>query len=143
DFLSDAALTTRIADVRARFASLVAAATQGRLLHDGMTVVIAGPPNAGKSSLLNALAGTDAAIVTDIPGTTRDVLRERIQLDGLPLHVIDTAGLRDSDDVVEAEGMRRARAEIERADRILLVVDATEAGAAKSTGLPEGLPVTV
>src|SRR5690606_7062587 len=118
DFLSDAALTTRIADVRARFASLVAAATQGRLLHDGMTVVIAGPPNAGKSSLLNALAGTDAAIVTDIPGTTRDVLRERIQLDGLPLHVIDTAGLRDSDDVVEAEGMRRARAESARAERV-------------------------
>lgn len=143
DFLSDAALSARIADVRERFRNLLAAAMQGRLLHDGMTVVIAGPPNAGKSSLLNALAGTDAAIVTDIPGTTRDVLRERIQLDGLPLHVIDTAGLRESDDVVEAEGMRRARAEIERADRVLLVVDAADPGAVERTAVPAGLPVTV
>lgn len=125
DLLTDNALGLRLAAVREQFESLTATATQGRLLHDGLTVVIAGPPNAGKSSLLNALAGTDAAIVTDIPGTTRDVLRERIQIDGLPLHVVDTAGLHESTDIVEAEGMRRARTEIARADRVLLVVDAT------------------
>ncbi len=88
-----------------------------------MTVVIAGRPNAGKSSLLNHLAGREAAIVTEIPGTTRDVLREYISIDGMPLHVIDTAGLRDSVDPVEQEGMRRAWREIEAADRILMVVD--------------------
>ncbi|HEX6929392.1 MAG TPA: tRNA uridine-5-carboxymethylaminomethyl(34) synthesis GTPase MnmE [Gammaproteobacteria bacterium] len=145
DFLSDAALSARLADVRRRFDILRAKAQQGRLLHDGLTVVIAGPPNAGKSSLLNALAGTDAAIVTDIPGTTRDVLRERIQLDGLPLHVIDTAGLRESTDAVEAEGVRRARAEFERADRLLLVVDSATANPAipELAELPPGLPVTI
>ncbi|HEX7047339.1 MAG TPA: tRNA uridine-5-carboxymethylaminomethyl(34) synthesis GTPase MnmE [Gammaproteobacteria bacterium] len=146
DFLSDTALKDRLSDVRGRFGTLTAAATQGRLLHDGLTVVIAGPPNAGKSSLLNALAGTDAAIVTDIPGTTRDVLRERIQIDGMPLHVVDTAGLRESTDVVEAEGMRRARREIENADRVLLVVEVTADAASLSEAqamLPHNLPVTV
>jgi tRNA modification GTPase len=88
-----------------------------------MTVVLAGQPNVGKSSLLNALAGRDAAIVTPVAGTTRDVLREHIQIDGLPLHIIDTAGLRDSDDPVEQEGVRRAWQQIEQADRILLIVD--------------------
>jgi tRNA modification GTPase len=87
--------------------------------------VIAGRPNAGKSSLLNALAGFDAAIVTEIPGTTRDLLRERIHVDGLPIHVVDTAGLRDTDDVIEVEGLRRARLEMSRADLVLYVVDAT------------------
>lgn len=146
DFLSDNALRDRLADVRKRFSVLQAAARQGRLLHDGLTVVIAGPPNAGKSSLLNALAGTEAAIVTEIPGTTRDILRERIQLDGLPLHVVDTAGLRESSDVVEAEGIRRARQEFERADRLLLVVDAsTDVAAAmrELENLPDRLPVTI
>lgn len=146
DFLSDHALRERLANVRGRFETLTAAATQGRLLHDGLTVVIAGPPNAGKSSLLNALAGADAAIVTDIPGTTRDVLRERIQLDGLPLHVVDTAGLRESADVVEAEGVRRARVEIERADRVLLVTDAAHddpRALRELAQLPEALPVTL
>src|SRR6185295_10386420 len=98
-------------------------AQQGSLLREGMTIVIAGAPNAGKSSLLNALAGKDAAIVTPIAGTTRDVLREHIQIDGLPLHIIDTAGLRDSPDEVEREGIRRAWREIENADHLLLVVD--------------------
>jgi len=88
-----------------------------------MEVVIAGRPNAGKSSLLNALAGRDSAIVTEIAGTTRDILREHIHIDGMPLHLIDTAGLRKSEDLVEQEGIRRAWAEIEKADRILLVVD--------------------
>src|SRR6185295_4187654 len=98
-------------------------AQQGSLLREGMTIVIAGASNAGKSSLLNALAGRDSAIVTPIAGTTRDVLREHIQIDGLPLHIIDTAGLRDSSDAVEQEGIRRAWREIERADHLLLVVD--------------------
>ena len=97
------------------------------MLRDGLTLVIAGRPNAGKSSLLNRLAGYDAAIVTPIPGTTRDVLRERIEIDGLPLHVLDTAGLRESPDEVEAEGIRRAHREMARADRVLFVVDASDA----------------
>ena len=124
----------------------MADAHQGQLLHDGMTVVIAGRPNAGKSSLLNALAGFEAAIVTDIPGTTRDVLRERIQIDGMPLHIIDTAGLRDSTDPVEQAGMQRARRAMENADRVLLVIDDqagyTAADAAILDGLPAGIPHT-
>ena len=91
-----------------------------------MTVVIAGRPNAGKSSLLNALAGRESAIVTDIAGTTRDILREHIHIDGMPLHIIDTAGLRDTDDVVEKIGVERAMAAIADADRILLMVDASQ-----------------
>ena len=96
DFLADRALGARMDDLRQRFAELAETARQGALLRDGLTVVIAGRPNAGKSSLLNRLAGYEAAIVTPIPGTTRDVLRERIAIDGLPLHVLDTAGLRES-----------------------------------------------
>jgi tRNA modification GTPase len=91
-----------------------------------MTVVIAGRPNAGKSSLLNKLAGYDAAIVTPIAGTTRDIVRERIDVDGMPLHVLDTAGLRQGGDAVEAEGIRRAKVEMTRADRVLFVIDAAE-----------------
>lgn len=125
DFLSDGVVADRIAKVQARIRLILVTARQGRLLHDGISVVLAGKPNAGKSSLLNALAGFDAAIVTDIEGTTRDVLRERIQIDGMPLHIIDTAGLRDSDNVVEQEGIRRARIEIEKADKILLLLDST------------------
>lgn len=142
DFLSDAALHERIDALRESFRKVLSGAQQGRLLRDGMTVVIAGPPNAGKSSLLNALAGTDAAIVTDIPGTTRDVLRERINIDGLPINVVDTAGLRESPDVVEAEGIRRARLEIGRADRVLLVMDTREDEPAVED-LPPQLPVTL
>jgi tRNA modification GTPase len=110
-----------------------------------MTVVIAGRPNAGKSSLLNRLTGRDTAIVTAIAGTTRDTLREFIQLDGLPLHVIDTAGLRDdTNDPVEQEGMRRARAEIAAADRILLLIDDHDPGNSETLlgSLPPELPVT-
>ncbi|MCF6337718.1 MAG: tRNA uridine-5-carboxymethylaminomethyl(34) synthesis GTPase MnmE [Gammaproteobacteria bacterium] len=127
DFLGDGQVQARLTAVMNTLAETRAAARQGNLLREGMTVVIAGRPNAGKSTLLNALAGRDTAIVTDIPGTTRDILREHIQLDGLPLHIIDTAGLRDSDDVVEQEGIRRAWAEIEGADRILLLHDASQA----------------
>ena len=152
DFLADPALTARVTALRTRFDAVTRAARQGRVLRDGLTVVIAGRPNAGKSSLLNVLAGHDAAIVTDLPGTTRDVVREQLELDGLPVTVLDTAGLRVAGegpaDVVEAEGIRRTRAEIARADRVLFVVDAAtdpaaEAYAAERTTLPEGVPVTL
>ncbi|HEC19827.1 MAG TPA: tRNA uridine-5-carboxymethylaminomethyl(34) synthesis GTPase MnmE [Gammaproteobacteria bacterium] len=126
DFLGDGQVQTKLNKVLKDLAETQAAARQGNLLREGMTVVIAGRPNAGKSTLLNALAGRETAIVTDIPGTTRDILREHIQIDGLPLHIIDTAGLRHSEDAVEQEGIRRAWAEIEGADRILLLHDATE-----------------
>ena len=111
--------------VREELSTVQREAGQGALLRDGMTVVIAGRPNAGKSSLLNALAGREAAIVTEIAGTTRDVLREHIHIDGMPLHVVDTAGLRDTDDHVEKIGVQRALKAIGEADRVLLVVDAT------------------
>jgi len=124
DFLADRELGERFRAMRAHFAGVLESARVGRLLREGMTVVIAGPPNAGKSSLLNRLAGYDAAIVTPIPGTTRDVLRERIHLDGMPLHVLDTAGLRAGGDIVEEEGVRRAQAEMQRAERVLFVIDA-------------------
>src|ERR1700752_647676 len=123
DFLDDAELSRRFVAMREHFAAVLESARVGALLHEGMTVVIAGRPNAGKSSLLNRLAGYDAAIVTEIPGTTRDIVRERIDIDGMPLHVLDTAGLRHAGDIVEEEGIRRARQEMTRADRILYVVD--------------------
>lgn len=126
DFLGDGVVERKIRDLSARVAKIQHTAQQGRLLRDGMTVVLAGKPNAGKSSLLNALAGHEAAIVTDIAGTTRDVLKERIQIDGMPLHIIDTAGLRESDNAIEREGIRRAHLEMQKADCILLLVDARE-----------------
>jgi tRNA modification GTPase len=134
--------------VRAHFDAVAAAAGQGRLLRDGLTVVLAGRPNSGKSSLMNRLAGYDAAIVTAIPGTTRDVLRERIDIDGLPLHVLDTAGLRESEDAVEREGVRRAAAEMTRADRVLFVIDAANdphgrAFEEERARLPADVPVTL
>ena len=148
DFLADSVLHERIAGVIDLCEQITAKAQQGALLREGMTVVIAGRPNAGKSSLLNRLAGYEAAIVTDIPGTTRDVLRERIHIDGMPLHIADTAGLREDADVVEAEGIRRARHEMTRADRILYVIDATrllddESMRAELAGLPTEIPVSV
>ena len=148
DFLADGEATERLATVRSHFDAVAAAAGQGRLLRDGLNVVLAGRPNAGKSSLLNRLAGYDAAIVTAMPGTTRDVLRERIDIDGLPLHVLDTAGLRDSDDVVEREGVRRAAAEMTRADRVLFVIDCANdplgtAFTQERARLPPDVPVTL
>ena len=148
DFLADRALGERMDDIRRRFSALAEAARQGALLRDGLTLVIAGRPNAGKSSLLNRLAGYDAAIVTPVPGTTRDVLRERIEIDGLPIHILDTAGLRESPDEVEAEGIRRAHREIERADRVLFVVDVSDPEAvaaieADLAALPTAAPRTV
>lgn len=125
DFLADGHVLGMLDQVRSELASVMREAGQGALLRDGMTVVIAGRPNAGKSSLLNMLAGREAAIVTDIAGTTRDILREHIHIDGMPLHVVDTAGLRDTDDHVEKIGVERALKAIGEADRVLLVVDAT------------------
>jgi len=127
DFLTDSDVLERLDKVNEQLQLLLDQAHQGQLLRDGINIVIAGLPNAGKSSLLNALAGRDTAIVTEIPGTTRDVLREYISLDGLPVHVADTAGIRDSDDLVEAEGVRRARETLATADIVLLVLDSTKA----------------
>lgn len=149
DFLSDHALRERLAAVFAAFESITAAARQGALLRDGLHVVIAGKPNAGKSSLLNKLAGEEIAIVTDVPGTTRDVLRQQVHLDGLPLNLADTAGLRATVDVVEVEGVRRARNEMAQADRVLYVLDIgagtgdSESWAADLEELPAGVPVTL
>jgi len=123
DFLADAHLQQRIIACQQTMQTLLDETEQGCVLREGLVLVIAGLPNAGKSSLLNALAGRDTAIVTDIPGTTRDVLREQIQLNGLPLEIIDTAGLRDSEDSIEQEGIKRAWLEIARADRLLFVLD--------------------
>jgi tRNA modification GTPase len=117
------ALDARAGSLLEQVAVLRDRAAQGRVLRDGLTVVIAGPPNAGKSSLMNRLAGRDAAIVTHIPGTTRDPLHEHLSLDGLPVGIVDTAGLRESTDPIEAEGVRRAQRELERADRVLWVMD--------------------
>jgi tRNA modification GTPase len=123
DFLADRALVEQSDRLERALFELQADSHQGQLLHDGMTVVLAGRPNAGKSSLLNLLTQQESAIVSAIPGTTRDLLRERIQIDGLPLHVIDTAGLRIVSDEIESEGVRRAREAMGRADRVLLVID--------------------
>ena len=124
DTLGGEAVKWGLAQARADLAQLLAEAERGRKLRDGLHAVIVGPPNAGKSSLLNALAGSDRAIVTDVPGTTRDVLRESMRLDGLELTLVDTAGLREGGDAIEREGMRRARAELQTADLALVVVDA-------------------
>ncbi|WP_271104367.1 tRNA uridine-5-carboxymethylaminomethyl(34) synthesis GTPase MnmE [Pseudomonas tohonis] len=140
DFLADGHVLGLLDGVRENLSTVLREAGQGALLREGMTVVIAGRPNAGKSSLLNALAGREAAIVTDIAGTTRDVLREHIHIDGMPLHVVDTAGLRDTDDHVEKIGVERALKAIVEADRVLLVVDATSAESADPFALwPEFL----
>ena len=142
DFLSEGQVGTRLGEVIAQLQAALNSARQGSLVREGMTVVIAGQPNAGKSTLLNALAGHDLAIVAEIPGTTRDVLRAEIDLDGLPLHIIDTAGLRDSVDPVELEGMRRAWQQIEQADRILLLIDDRLGYTKSDCALIERMPVT-
>lgn len=147
DLLQDQALRGRLQLAIDTAREITSEATQGNLLREGMRVVIAGKPNAGKSSLLNRLAGYDAAIVTEVPGTTRDVLRERIHIDGLPLHIIDTAGLRDTVDRVEAEGIRRAHSEMQQADHILYIVAADELDlhqlAQETTRLPAHIPLTL
>lgn len=125
DFLGDEKISNLAKTILENLATIQQKAKQGNILRDGITAVIAGEPNVGKSSLLNCLSGKDVAIVTDVPGTTRDVLRDYLLIDGMPIHVIDTAGLRKSNDLVEQEGIRRAYDEIKNADIILLVIDAT------------------
>lgn len=144
DFLSDASLFQQIDGAADTLAHIAASARQGAILREGLRIVLAGRPNVGKSSLMNRLAGRDSAIVTDIPGTTRDTLREQIQIDGLPLHIIDTAGLRESPDPVEREGVRRARDAISDADRVLLILDARSPmdGEELIAEIPSGIPIT-
>lgn len=125
DFLADGKVLNDLEAIQRELLTVRSSASQGALMQEGMTVVIAGRPNAGKSSLLNALSGRDSAIVTDIAGTTRDVLREHIHIDGMPLHIVDTAGLRETPDQVEQIGVQRAWDEINKADRVLLMVDST------------------
>lgn len=153
DFIQDGQVKEQLEDIIVQLEAVMREARQGSLMREGMKLVIAGRPNAGKSSLLNALSGQDSAIVTPIEGTTRDVLREHIQIDGMPLHIVDTAGLRDSPDVIEQEGIRRAWREMESADRILLVVDGSDtsltdskAGSLwpeKNEHLTRDIPVTI
>lgn len=151
DFLADGKIEANLRGIINQLEDVRSEAKQGSILREGMKVVIAGRPNAGKSSLLNALAGREAAIVTDIAGTTRDVLREHIHIDGMPLHIIDTAGLRDATDEVERIGISRAWTEIEQADRILLMLDSSDPESADLSKvrleflakLPTTLPVTI
>lgn len=145
DLLSGLQVAEQAARLIEETRDLIASARQGQLVREGLRVVIAGPPNAGKSSLLNALCGSERAIVTAVPGTTRDLLREAIQIDGMPLHLIDTAGLRDSADPIEQEGIRRARQQIEQADQVLWVFDGLadpEHRATAAVELPPRIPVT-
>jgi tRNA modification GTPase len=140
DFLADQGIRDRLEQIENRLKVIQEKARQGSLLREGMTLVLIGRPNAGKSSLLNALSGRDAAIVTHIPGTTRDVLKERIHIDGMPLHVIDTAGLRESEDPVEQEGIRRAWQEIERSNIVLLLIDDQQGRSHEEESILKQLP---
>ena len=151
DFLADGKIEGHLNDIIQQLNGVRQEAKQGAILREGMKVVIAGCPNAGKSSLLNALAGREAAIVTDIAGTTRDVLREHIHIDGMPLHIIDTAGLREASDEVERIGIARAWEEIVQADQVLLMIDSTKQKVDEFKAewaeflakLPPNMPVTV
>ena len=143
DFLEAADARGKLQALQGRLKTVLASAEQGAILREGMNVVLVGAPNVGKSSLLNALAGDDIAIVTDIAGTTRDTVREQITLDGVPVHVIDTAGLRETDDVVEQIGIERSRKAVSEADVALILIDPREGVNAKTqailNSLPEGL----
>lgn len=145
DWLADESLHLRLSAVRAKLETLLQQCARGRRLRDGFVVTLTGRPNVGKSTLLNALAGADVAIVTEIAGTTRDVLREHVNLDGLPVTIVDTAGLRESDDPVEREGVRRAKQALQQAELALFLLDDSdglnEDHAAALAQLPQGLPV--
>ena len=136
DFLAEGDIEARLLAFGDALARLIAQSEQGRLLNEGIELAIVGEPNAGKSSLLNALAGAERAIVTDLAGTTRDIVREQLVIEGIPVHVLDTEGLRDSGDVVEQEGIRRARKAMAEADIILWLIDGSRAQAAEDIGAP-------
>ena len=146
DFLADKKVLLRLQEIKDQLTDITYKAKQGSLLRSGLNLVIIGEPNAGKSSLLNALSGNDTAIVTDIAGTTRDVLHESINLDGMPLHLVDTAGLRDSDDPVEKIGIERAWKAVEKADIALLLLGDTHLSTKSDEivkKLPESLPLII
>jgi len=144
DFLSDRELLKKIDDCAAAFEKLRRETSIGRVLRDGLQFVIVGKPNAGKSSLLNLLSGQEAAIVTEVAGTTRDILRERIEIDGLAVELVDTAGLREDPDRIEAEGIRRAREALKNADGVLWIKDASESeGGSPEEKIPEDVPVII
>jgi tRNA modification GTPase len=153
DFIKDSQVKGQLEGILEQFDKITLQAKQGSLISEGMKLVIVGKPNAGKSSLLNSLSGQDTAIVTAIEGTTRDVLREHIQIDGMPLHIVDTAGLRDSTDEIEQEGIRRAWQEMNSADHILLIIDGntqpladldiTKLWPEKSQHLTRDIPITI
>jgi tRNA modification GTPase len=126
DFLESHEVSSKLHSLKLTLLNILESANQGAILRDGIHVAIAGKPNAGKSSLLNSLTKQPSAIVTDVAGTTRDVLKETIQIDGMPIHIIDTAGLHNSDNIIEQEGIRRAHTEINNADVVLLVYDASD-----------------
>ncbi len=147
DFLAEAAVEQQLHSLLKTLDTISQSAEQGRLLREGMRVVLAGQPNAGKSSLHNQLAGHEAAIVTDVAGTTRDILREQIHIGGLPLNISDTAGLHDATDIVEQEGIRRTKEEIRQADLILLIIDDARGMTARDeqilASLPTDIPLTI
>ncbi|MGQ4006213.1 tRNA uridine-5-carboxymethylaminomethyl(34) synthesis GTPase MnmE [Francisellaceae bacterium CB300] len=123
NFLEDKKIHTSLENIYSTILDVKTSTKQGAILTEGITLILVGKPNAGKSSLLNALAGKDTAIVTDIAGTTRDIVKEHIQINGVPMHIIDTAGLRDSQDIIESEGIKRAIKKIQEADQVLFVTD--------------------
>ncbi|NCX94647.1 MAG: tRNA modification GTPase, partial [Gammaproteobacteria bacterium] len=129
DFLSEGSVAQKTEHLLQTISNIESLAKQGVLLKEGMKLVILGKPNAGKSSLLNALSGIDAAIVTELPGTTRDVIEQHIQIDGMPVHILDTAGLRETQDIIEQEGIKRALKAIETANQLLVVLDITDLNA--------------
>lgn len=144
DFLSDQALPARLEACDAEFKKLLQSAAVGRVLRDGYRIVLVGKPNVGKSSLMNRLSGEDTAIVTDVAGTTRDILREYIDIDGLSVELVDTAGLRDDPGVIEQEGIRRAREALQSADAVLWIQDASRPQqSVLNEHVPDGTPVLV